>query len=210
MTDQQIQKLKTLKTLLDEKILTQEEFDQQKQSILAEMFVPHTNTLSTSRQTVPPTQPTAITPTKAKKPSNLAKNITFNSIFAALMITALVLMCFVSIVISYWTGQTTYYISVNVLKLGDGRTVLEAFILFLMALNIMMFALNAIFDNKKLRITSFVLTIFIDLLTCVAMLVNVLSCYVWTLDLFALFSAIILVIITILWIVYLKMIKQPK
>ena len=73
MTDQQIQKLKTLKTLLDEKILTQEEFDQQKQSILAEMFVPQTNTLSTSRQTVPPTQPTATTPTKAKKPSNLAK-----------------------------------------------------------------------------------------------------------------------------------------
>ncbi len=196
--------------MLDEKILTQEEFDQQKQSILAEMFVPQTNTLSTSRQTVPPTQPTATTPTKAKKRSNLVKNITFNSIFVALMITALVLMCFVSIVVSYWTGQTTYYISVNVLKLGDGRTVLEAFILFLMALNIMMFALNAIFDNKKLRTTSFVLTILIDILTFVAMLVNVLSCYVWTLDLFALFSAIILVIITILWIVYLEMVKQPK
>lgn len=210
MTDQQIQKLKTLKTLLDEKILTQEEFDQQKQSILAGMFEPQTNTLSASRQTVPPTQPTATTPTKAKKRSNLVKNITFNSIFATLMITALVLMCFVSIVVSYWTGQTTYYISVNVLKLGDGRTVLEAFILFLMALNIMMFALNAIFDNKKLRTTSFVLTILIDILTFVAMLVNVLSCYVWTLDLFALFSAIILVIITILWIVYLEMVKQPK
>lgn len=212
MTDQQIQKLKTLKTLLDEKILTQEEFDQQKQSILAGMFAPQTNTLSTSTQTVPPTQPTATTPTKAKKRSNLVKNITFNSIFAALMITALVLMCFTTITvrISSSSPYNVYYVAIRVLSLGEGRTILTASIIFLMAITIMIYALSAIFDQKKLRTTGLILTIFIDMLTICALVTNAFTSELWSFDFFAFFSAIILVIITVLWIVYLKSLKQPK